>query len=106
VDQEQAYYIYILYSSGVDKYYVGYSQDPFKRLEQHLRNDGTKFTGRNSDWELQAVFLCGGGKSEAIKIERFIKRQKSRKLLERMCSEDFIGENNLSQLVRVPHVRD
>ena len=44
--------------------------------------------------------------SVAIKIERFIKKQKSRNLIERLCQEDFIGGNILVQLVRVPHVRD
>jgi putative endonuclease len=44
--------------------------------------------------------------SAAIKIERFIKKQKSRNLIERLCQEDFVGENILAQLVRVPHVRD
>ncbi len=39
------YYIYFLYSQAADKYYVGHSQDPFKRLEQHLSNSGDKYTG-------------------------------------------------------------
>ena len=30
------YYIYILYSNGIDRYYVGYSQNPWIRFEQHL----------------------------------------------------------------------
>ena len=33
--------------------------------------------------------------SVAIKIQRFIKKQKSRNLIERMPHEDFVGEKNL-----------
>ncbi|MEP2668103.1 MAG: GIY-YIG nuclease family protein [Cyclobacteriaceae bacterium] len=29
------YFIYILYSTGYDKFYVGYSNDPFRRLMEH-----------------------------------------------------------------------
>lgn len=39
------YRIYVLYSSLADKYDVGYSSDLWRRLDQHLNDDGTKFTG-------------------------------------------------------------
>ena len=100
------YYIYILYSSLADKYYVGYSSDPWRRLDQHLNNDGTKFTGSFKDWEISAIFEASTNIAEAMKIERFIKRQKSRKLIERMLDDGFTGTGLLAQLVRVPHVRD
>ena len=100
------YYIYILYSKQADKYYVGHSEDPWKRLAQHLENTGEKYTGSYKDWELRAVFEASAIKGEADKIERFIKRQKSRKLIEKMLEIDFKGEGFLAQLVRVPHVRD
>jgi putative endonuclease len=100
------YYIYFLYSQAADKYYVGHSQDPFKRLEQHLSNSGDKYTGSYVDWKLKAVFEVSPIRGEADKIERFIKRQKSRNLLERMLDSKYRGTGVLAQLVRVPHVRD
>jgi putative endonuclease len=54
---------------------------------------------------LNAVFEVEN-ESKAIQIERFIKRQKSRKFIERICTEDFKGTGILAQLVRVPHLRD
>jgi putative endonuclease len=54
---------------------------------------------------VKAVFHCSESEEEAIRIERFIKKQKSRSFIERMLkSEEFDGV--LAQLVRVPQVRD
>ncbi|MBM3171688.1 MAG: GIY-YIG nuclease family protein [Bacteroidetes bacterium] len=89
-----------------DKYYVGYSSDPWRRLHQHLNNDGTKFTGSFKDWKISAIFQASTNITETMKIERFIKRQKSRKLIERMLEAGVTGTGVLAQLVRVPHVRD
>jgi putative endonuclease len=53
---------------------------------------------------LKAVFACGEDEGEAKRIETFIKKQKSRKFLERM----IVGEalyGGLAQLVRVPYVQ-
>ncbi len=99
------FFIYINYSKNIDKYYVGYSSDPWARLSQHNSNGKEKYTGRAKDWVLKSVFKVDS-ESSAIKIERFIKRQKSRSLIERMCIDDFVGTQALAQLVRVPHVRD
>ena len=100
------HYIYFLYSETADKYYVGHSQDPWKRLEQHLSNTGDKYTGSFHDWKLKAVFEVSSVRGDADKIEKFIKRQKSRNLLENMLLPRFMGTGILAQLVRVPHVRD
>ena len=49
------FYIYILYGASSDKYYVGYSQDPWYRLEQHNTAWTTKYTGKLGEWMLAAV---------------------------------------------------
>jgi len=100
------YYIYILYSSSIDRFYIGYSADPWKRLEQHLTNTADKYTGKANDWKLKAVFEAAKIKGEALKIERFIKKQKSRNLILQLCDQEFIPTGYLAQLVRVPHLRD
>jgi len=43
------YFIYIIYSSCIDRYYVGYSSNPWNRLNQHNSNSKDKYTGRTSD---------------------------------------------------------
>jgi putative endonuclease len=100
------YYIYILYSETADKYYVGHSSDPWSRLVQHLSNSGDKFTGSYKDWKLEGVFEVSPNKGDADRVEKFIKRQKSRNLIERILDANFVGTGELAQLVRVPHVRD
>ena len=100
------YHIYIIYSSSIDRYYIGYSSDPWRRLEQHNKNAADKYTGKAKDWQLKTVFQVSGSEGEAVKIERFIKKQKSRNLIERMCDDRFEPKGILAQLVRVPHMRD
>jgi putative endonuclease len=100
------YYLYILYSESADKYYVGHSANPWQRLEQHLSNSGDKYTGSYKDWKLAAVFEVSQFKGDADKIEKFIKKQKSRRLIETILKDNFIGTGILAQMVRVPHLRD
>ena len=100
------YYIYILFSESLNKYYIGYSQNPWNRLIQHLENSSEKFTAKANDWKLKAVFEVSIIEAEAIRMERFIKKQKSRKLIEQLCELNFIPNGYLAHLVRVPHVRD
>jgi putative endonuclease len=100
------YYLYFLFSEQADKFYVGYSADPWKRLEQHLANNGQKFTGAYKDWKLVAVFKVSESRSDADKIEKFIKKQKSRVFIQRILEPNFKAAGMLAQLVRVPHVLD
>jgi putative endonuclease len=100
-----AFYIYILYSQLVDKYYVGHNSDITARIEQHLQNDSSKYTGKFKDWEIKSVFYVSEERGDAMRLEKFIKKQKSRKLIEQIINEEKL-EGELAQLVRVPHVRD
>ena len=59
--------MYILYSECLDRYYIGYSENPVSRLNKHLsRHDG--FTSRAKDWRVvyQEAFT---DKSKALKRE-------------------------------------
>lgn len=100
------YHIYILYSQQADKFYVGYSEDPWVHLQQHRENGLDKFTGKYEQWELAAVFEVSDSRSVAMKMERFIKKQKSRSLLLQLVNPSFVPDGVLAQLVSVPHVRD
>ena len=101
------YFIYIIYSETADLYYVGYTSNIELRLKQHNeQNYFNTFTSKHRPWKLAALFSCGDQENNAILIERFIKKQHSRKLIEMLIDPDFIPNGKLSQLVRVPNIRD
>jgi putative endonuclease len=100
------FYIYIIYSNTAEKFYVGHSENPWDRLVQHNENEGDKYTGKYQNWELKAVFQVSENRGDALLIEKFIKRQKSKKLLLKLIEPEFIPTGDLAQLVRVPYVRD
>ncbi len=82
------YYVYILYSSKRDKYYVGYSSNIEERIRKHnTHHQG--FTGNTLDWELQYLETYNT-KEEAIKREQAIKRWKSRKRIEELIQKQVI----------------
>jgi putative endonuclease len=99
------FYLYILYSPSADKFYIGHTDDPFRRLDQHNNSPFNTFTSKYRPWEIVALFQCGNTRSEAIVIEKIVKKNKSRKFIEKLISgEKLFGE--FAQLVRVPHMRD
>jgi len=100
------FYIYILYSKSIDRYYVGHSNDVARRFEEHINpSRKTKYTAKSSDWMLVLQIPAGKTRSEAVLLERYIKKQKSRKFLEDLINSK--GEGLLiAQLVRVPTSRD
>ncbi len=77
-------FVYILYSIKADKYYIGISENPEKRLQKHNSNH-TGFISIASDWEIKYLELRTN-KKDALKREREIKNWKSRKLVEALIS--------------------
>ncbi len=79
------YYVYILFSSSSDRYYIGHTPDVQKRLEEHnnpTRSD--KYTAKHLPWTLILFFKVSSDRGEAMIVERFIKKQKSRVFLEKL----------------------
>jgi len=79
-------YCYILYSKKLDVFYIGATQGPLEsRIEKHnLHTYGKgKFTATTNDWQLFQSIPCDSF-SQALAIERHIKRMKSRKYLENL----------------------
>jgi putative endonuclease len=99
------FYIYIIYSNTAEKFYVGHSENPWDRLVQHNENEGDKYTGKYQNWELKAVFQVSENHGEALLIEKFIKRQKSKKLLLKLIEPAFVPTGDLAQLVRVSKIK-
>jgi len=91
------YYVYILYSSKIDKYYIGSFQNPWERLEKHNTSPFNTFSSKYRPWVLKAVFKAGETRGEAEKIEKFIKRQKSRNLLIKITQPNFHPQGKLAQ---------
>jgi len=101
------YYIYILFSETADKFYVGYTQYPKARLSKHNEQENfNTYTRKFRPWKMVAHFEASTDKNMAIQIERFIKKQKSRKFIEMLCDEKTQLSGILAQLVRVPNIRD
>jgi putative endonuclease len=76
------YYTYILRSLKNNKYYIGYTSNLEKRLEEH--NFGrVSFTKRHIPWELYCFEKFEDIK-KAIQRERQIKLWKSRAMIEKL----------------------
>ncbi|NUM72512.1 MAG: GIY-YIG nuclease family protein [Ignavibacteriaceae bacterium] len=74
------WFVYILYSKLIDKYYTGYTHDIAMRIERHNQGWGN-FTSKANDWQLYYSEEFDT-KGDAIKRENEIKRKKSRKYIE------------------------
>ena len=81
-----SYYVYILYSMKLDRYYVGATGNLVSRIENHLLNH-SGFTAKAKDWELK-YSEAFDEKPEAFARERQIKKWKSRKMIERLIAEN------------------
>jgi putative endonuclease len=79
------YFIYILYSQRIDKYYIGCTENLEKRLDEH--NAGlSSFTSKGTPW-VRVYFEQLNSLSEARKREIEIKKKKSRKYIEFLISK-------------------
>jgi len=78
------YCCYILYSSKLDRYYVGHTEDIDLRIIQHNTGIST-FTSKSNDWVLvykQIFETRAAARSREIEV----KKKKSRKYIEWMIS--------------------
>ncbi|MGY5845861.1 GIY-YIG nuclease family protein [Salegentibacter sp. HM20] len=72
-----SFWVYILHSESLQKYYVGETEDLEIRLKQHLEGFFEKsFTATAKDWVLFHKIQCES-RSQGLKIEKHIKRMKS-----------------------------
>ena len=78
------YYIYIIYSTSVDKYYIGHSDNPDRRLVEHNTKPVNTYTSKHRPWVLKASFPISKDRGQAISVERYLKKLKSRKITEQL----------------------
>ncbi|NNE26792.1 MAG: GIY-YIG nuclease family protein [Saprospiraceae bacterium] len=74
------YYLYILYSKSLNRYYVGHTKNLSDRLSKHLANH-SGFTGKAKDWIL-VYSEDYPTKQDAYRRERQLKSWKSRLKIE------------------------
>jgi len=77
-----SYFIYILESEVDGSFYIGYSSNHEKRLIDH-NNGRSRFTSRKIPWKLVYTEVHPT-KGEALKRERFLKRQRNRSFYKRL----------------------
>ena len=77
-----AYWVYILQSLKDHSFYIGYSSDVDRRLVQH-NTSNSGYTARKQPWVLvhSEMFIS---ETEAIRRERFIKKQKDKAFIIRL----------------------
>ena len=80
------FYVYVLYSKLIDKYYVGHtSMELTERLRRHLSSH-KGYTGKAKDWEV-VYFEYYDDKTKAILREQEIKNWKSRTKIVELISK-------------------
>ena len=77
------HYFYILYSTESDKFYIGETHDLKSRIEKHNEHSYQKsFTKIAEDWQIVLCLECTD-KQQALYLEKFVKRMKSRKFIQK-----------------------
>ncbi len=90
-------YLYILFSAGRDKFYIGETSDVAVRLNQHRTGYfKSSSTAGMSDWALVLVIDCGD-RSKARQVEAFLKRQRNRDFLTRFIHNESYRKNLLTE---------
>jgi putative endonuclease len=93
------FYIYILNSESAGIYYIGHTDDPERRLFEHNNNPNNTFTSKYRPWNMVFRYPISEGRSEALKIERYLKNRKSKKLVNRLIENQSDG-NYVDQLFK------
>ncbi|MEO6346513.1 MAG: GIY-YIG nuclease family protein [Aquaticitalea sp.] len=95
---KMAHYLYILFSKLKKTFYVGESHDVIERLEKHNSHayNPKSFTKITSDWEIALNYKCRT-KEDALYLEKFIKRMKSKKFILRMLENPDILSDILNK---------
>lgn len=79
-NHQSMYFVYILYSSSLNKYYVGSTEDVDRRIKEHNTGKG-KFTSKGVPWVIVTTFECND-RTEAVRLELKIKKRGIRRYLQ------------------------
>jgi putative endonuclease len=78
------FYVYIIYSESSDRYYIGHTNDPERRLFEHNNNPNKTFTSKLRPWKMVLKHAISENRYEALIVERSLKNRKSKELLTRL----------------------
>ncbi|MCO6497438.1 MAG: GIY-YIG nuclease family protein [Chitinophagaceae bacterium] len=82
------HFVYIIHSDNTDKYYVGESQDVVTRNQYHIEHKAiNSYTKIAEDWKIMLT-LTVKDRSEARRIEKYIKSMKSSAFLKKLITVD------------------
>jgi putative endonuclease len=91
------HYLYILYSRKLRRYYIGETPDLERRFRQHQEHYFKKnFTRSAEDWKI-VLSKVVASKEKAVLLERFIKRMKSKKFIEKIIAQPEILDDIISK---------
>ena len=91
------HFLYIFYSKTADMYYVGETIDVELRLNMHNNHVfNNSFSKIANDWIVKLIFEQPE-KSNILFLEKFVKRMKSRKFIEKLIEEPQILTSILSR---------
>ena len=84
------YFVYIIYSKKLDRYYIGTTDNVDVRFHEHnLGFYGGSYTVKGIPWVLSLSFECESSE-KAYGLERFLKRMKSKVFLEKVIADPDI----------------
>jgi len=84
------HFLYIIYSTSKNRYYVGETHNTNARLTKHNQHTYSGgFSKIANDWVVVLNFECRY-KDDALFLEKFIKRMKSRKFIKKVIEDPSI----------------
>ncbi len=87
------FFVYILHSDKLDRFYIGQTDNLKVRLQEHLSKIFPhSFTAKADDWVVFYYFSCDSRKT-AMKIENHLKKMKNKKYYYNLRSYPEIIEN-------------
>ncbi|MBD0777179.1 GIY-YIG nuclease family protein [Maribacter sp. ANRC-HE7] len=91
------HFFYILHSKTINRYYIGETPDLTVRFEQHNQHHFKKnFTKAADDWTIALSKKCKS-KQDAVYLEKFVKRMKSKKFIHKIIENPEILDDLIIQ---------
>jgi putative endonuclease len=78
------FYVYILYNLKHDKFYIGQTNCLDARIIEHNSGQVNYTLKYDGGWNL-VYYVKYSNRTEAIKREKFLKKQKNRNFYKRLC---------------------
>ncbi|MDO3694608.1 GIY-YIG nuclease family protein [Wenyingzhuangia sp. chi5] len=91
------HFLYILYSKKLNKFYIGETANMTNRLTLHMNKTYYQsFTSKADDWKVLLEYQTNS-KENAMYLERFIKRMKSKKFIQKIIDDKSILNDILTK---------